>query len=250
MLLTIISLEATAQVGYVDELTITKEFYLDNFNEIVKKVNKKYSHFQNKKINKDSLGNYFLEKAEKALNNNDYVDLLIQYFSALENGHSTLQIWKQVIDAWPIVVQNRVFIDLVKDSTLITNGVRPKDEILKINNLPAIKWMEKESIRTYASTEKARLNWTSWRIFANYFGGIRSFKIKTTNGVKDINIEFSKTDFSVFDGEQKVTSEIVNQSIGYINIPSMTGNVVEQFEKEYEQIETLPNLIIDLRGRA
>ena len=238
---------AHSQVGYVDDITISKDLYIENFQEIIKKVNKKYSHFENKSINKDSLGNLYLKKAKTSNNNQEYIDVLIQYFAALENGHSKLQVWEHVIDAWPIVVENRVFIELVNDSTLINNGVKPKDEILNINNLPAIKWMEKESIRTYASTNEARLNWTSWRIFSDYFKGERSFKIKTSDGIKNIKLEFSKIDFTVFDWEEKATSKVINDSIGYINIPSMTGGVVEQFEKEYKKVQNLPNLIIDLR---
>ena len=110
---------AHSQVGYVDDITISKDLYIENFQEIIKKVNKKYSHFENKSINKDSLGNLYLKKAKTSNNNQEYIDVLIQYFAALENGHSKLQVWEHVIDAWPIVVENRVFIELVNDSTLI-----------------------------------------------------------------------------------------------------------------------------------
>ena len=47
-----------------------------------------------------------------------------------------------------------------------------------------------------------------------------------------------------------VNSKVISDSIGYIEINSMTGNVVNEFIESYKNLDKLPYLIVDIRNNG
>lgn len=249
-LLLITSYSAYSQIGFVNDMNMSPDLYVENFKEIINTVNEKYSHFENKKINKDSLATIYLEKVNVSLSNKEYIDILLQYFGELKNGHSFLKLPIYFIDSWAELIEQKIYIVDVSDSLMIASGIKPKDEILTIDNIPAYTWLIENSKYTGASTVEARINWTAWRVFASYFGGKRKFEIKTDNEIKIIELEFKKINPSILNIKEKLRGKIINDSIGYINIPTMSGSIIDEFQTEFEKVHFLPNLIIDLRDNG
>jgi len=231
-------------------MTMSPDLYKENFQEIIETVNKKYSHFENKSIDKDSLSALYLSKVNNEISSQEYIDILLKYFAALENGHSFLKLPKYFINSWANLVEKRIFITGVYDSILLSHGINNKDEILKIDGIPAYSWLLENTKYTNASTEEARINWTADRVFGSYLGGKRIFEIKTNNGIKTVELEFKKINPTVLKIEDKTYGKIINDSIGYINIPSMYTPYYKDFLIEFDKLKNLPNLIIDLRDNG
>ena len=65
--------------------------------------------------------------------------------------------------------------------------------------------------------------------------------MNTQTGEKEITLSFAKN------RRNNIRSSVINDSIGYIRIYEMTGNVVSEFQKEFGKLRTKPVMIIDLR---
>lgn len=101
-----------------------------------------------------------------------------------------------------------------------------------------------------SSTQADRTNRASWFVFSSYFDKERKYLIKTETGLEHITVKLSKKKISRNLKDTVVYSKIINDSIAYIAIEGMVGNVVSEFEKEYYKIKEMPFLIIDLRNNG
>jgi carboxyl-terminal processing protease len=93
-----------------------------------------------------------------------------------------------------------------------------------------------------ASTDADRINRSVWRIFSSHLEGDKTFLFKTRDGEKEITLSFSSN--------ENVESSVIQDSIAYIAINSMMGEVVNEFQKEYEKVQEKPFLIVDLRAKG
>ena len=228
-----------SQTEYVDKLP---NQFIDDFTEINKVVKEKYTHLENKHINIDSLFFVYSEKVKVAKTNDEYKNLLLEYFAELKNGHSGVYITPTYyIDCVARLVENRVFIDRVGRS-LDSVEMSVKDEILSVDNVPILEWLKQQEKFVGASTDEYRLNKAVRRIFFGYSEGTRTLILKTPDDEKVVTLSFVKNYNNV------IKSSIINDSIGYIAINSMMGNVVAEFKQAFEELRIKPVLIVDIRN--
>ncbi|MBX2953890.1 MAG: hypothetical protein KF870_15415 [Leadbetterella sp.] len=236
---------------YIKDIPATVSFP-DDFEEVSDNVNKKYTHLSAKNINGDSLKAAYMTEVKAAKTNLEYGDILIRYFSELKNSHASVIFKKYYIDCSAILVEDRVFLSYAGDSTFIHNHIKAKDEILKINNIPVLAYITNHAKYTSASTALHAKYLTVSGLFSSYYEEDRTFTIKTATGEKDITVHFedkAARQIPKSDGKVKsnVESKMLNDSVAYIAIQSMTGNVVEEFTKAFDSLGKSSSLIIDLR---
>jgi carboxyl-terminal processing protease len=234
----------------VDSIHISKADYLANFIQINNTVSEKYTHLENKKINIDSLSKEYFVKIDGNRNKEEYIKTLLQYFSELKNSHTSLFIKPYVLDCYAKLVNERLFIHRVDEEAFIKAGVKKYDEIIKIDNIPAFDWIESQKQYISSSTESDNLNRASWKVFRSYFKNPRSYEIKTSRGIKTVNVTFEHFWKKKESNNPLVNSKVISDSIGYIEINSMTGSVVNEFKESYKNLNKLPYLIVDIRNNG
>ncbi len=249
---TLYSQSVTFNWPVVDDVKIEKSEYLDNFLQINKKVAKKHTLLKEKNINIDSLANVYSTKIEDASSKEEYFKILFRYFHELKNTHSNFIFRKYSINCSTDFIENKLFMNRVDEKIFIENGVKKQDEIIKIDNMPVIEWMENQM--QYYSFSKANNNLKvmSYRIFNSFFKEDRTFEIMTTKGLKIIYINFDSI-FPRIQYKSATKSLIINDSIAYINIYTMnsnrvlSGSVLNDFLSDLDSLRDFPNLIIDIR---
>lgn len=234
----------------VDSIHISKEDYLANFIQINDIVSKKYTHIENKKINIDSISKEYFVKIDGNRDKEEYIKTLLQYFSELKNSHTSLYLKPYVLDCYAKLVNKRLFLHRVDEEVFIKAGVKKFDEIIKIDNTPAFEWIENQKQYISSSTESDNINRASWSVFRSYFKNQRSYEIKTSTGIKTLNVAFENFWKKRESNNPVVNSKVISDSIGYIEINSMTGNVVNEFIESYENVKKHPYLIIDIRNNG
>ena len=227
----------------IKEINLSKKQFIDDFTEIHKITKEKYAHWGSKHINADSLFEAYSERIKTAKNDDEYKILLLAYFAELKNGHTNVYLSPSYkIDCSAKLVENRVFIDRVGRSLAVTH-INAKDEILAVDSVPVMEWLNQEQKFVSASTDEDRLNRAVNRIFFDYSSGIRTLLLNTQTGKKEVKLSFVKN-------PGNVTSSVINDTIGYICINSMEGNVVVDFKEEFERLRTKPVLVIDIRNNG
>ena len=231
----------------IDESNSSQNQFIDDFAEINNIIKKRYSHLENKQIDADSLFRVYSEHIQAAKTKEEYYYLLLAYFAELKNGHTRLHYSPSYYLSCIVkLVENRIFIDNI-DNSLADMDINIKDEILAVDGIPVLKWINQQQKLVSESTEEAIFNNAAKQIFSDYSGGVRTLLLNTPTGEKEVSFTFEKNRRYVPTPAYKVTSSVINDSIGYICIYSMTGNVVSEFIAEFENLRTKPFLIIDLR---
>ena len=241
------------QLPFVNDIDISQKDYVLNFDQINDIVVKKYSHLENKKINIDSLYQVFKSKVSKVESKETYFKCLLNYFSELRNSHTTIYLADYGLKASVRMIENRLFIEKVNENVFTNIGIKEKNEIIEIDGMPTIDWLESQRKFVSASTTAHDINNALWLVFNGKFKVTRHYSIKTVNGVKEVTVNIKNpVGYSLLFPRDEVKSfgESLNESSGYISIKSMTGNVVNEFKEAYTSLLDKPNLIIDLRDNT
>jgi carboxyl-terminal processing protease len=238
------------QFHFIADINISPENYAPNLNEINTIVSKKYSHLKNKKINLDSLYMAVHSKASHAQSKDEYFKCLLTYFSKLNNSHTTIYLREYGLKASVKMIERRLFLEKIDDDIFLGAGIAINDEVMQIDGIPTINWLNIQRKYVSASTPKHQLNKTLWKVFNSEFKVSRTYKIKTDEGVKTVLAKLETPTNYAYTYPQdvpKCSGIKLNEVTGYISINSMTGSVVNEFESVYDSLFKLPNLIIDLR---
>jgi len=236
-----------AQSKAADAIPISKDDYIPNFLSIHKTVKKRYSHLNSKKIDLDLLAEQYSSQIKGIVSKEDYIKVLLKYFAELHNAHTSLILNAYRANCSAKLVENVLFLNRVEENELLEEGIAKYDEIIKIDDIPAIDWLENEKKYLSAATAADLDNRVVFRVFSNEFQVPRKYEIKTKKGVKAITLQLNKLGQYKAAEEPKAKSSIINDSIGYMEIISMSGDVVTDFLKEYTKIKHLPYLILDIR---
>jgi len=204
-------------------------------------VKKNYSLLESKQIDADSLFQVYLRYVKAAESFDEYRTLLLRYFAELRNSHTNvfLQPWYN-IDGTALLVENRVFIDRVGRS-LAFFGVNVHDEIIAVEGIPVLEWISEQQRYVNASTDNSRFHGAVRRIFSNHLPGTRTLLLNTPLGEKEVTLSFVSNQMN------NTIAHAINDYIGYIEIRSMQGNVVDEFRNQFEKLREKPTLIIDVR---
>lgn len=236
---------------YISDLEQDQAKYLANFKEIHAIVESKHPYLKTKGIQPDSLYAKYATLVAKAEDNAAYGKLMLQYFGDLQNGHSNVYFRRGVINCSAVLVEDRVFISNVWDDRFAAAGIKGRDEILEIDGIPVLDWLEREKAYASASTTQGRTALVlSNNLFTSYFKDTRRYLIQTADSLKEIAITFDDQASSQAPGYTLATGKSNSEEVGYIAINGMRGDVVEQFVQHYQRLKHKPYLIIDLRNNG
>lgn len=236
---------------YIKDISAATGFEPD-FEQVTDNVNKKYTHLNAKGIDGIALKNKYMALVKNAKSNTEYGDILLRYFAELRNSHASAIFKRYYKNCSATLVENRVFISFVGDSTLTNYGVKEKDEIIRINNIPVLAYISDQEKYTAASTDLHRKYLTVSGLFSSYYKEDRTYTMKTSTGEKNIVLHFDDSPIQQKTTPQNqknsnIEAKILNDSIAYIAITSMTGNVVNDFAKAFDTLSNKHSLIIDVR---
>lgn len=241
------------EVIYVEDLKIEQPVILEDFKEIHHIIKENYSFFSHKGIDPDSLFSTFCSQIKAVQNGEEYIRILLQYFAELENGHTNLALRRYEINNWATIVEDRLYLSHVFDESFREKGIQPKDEIVEINHIPAMEWLNQEMSYVSASTIVGSLETARINVFQSYFPEERSYLIRTDEGLKEVSVVFRKPEpvkrkSSASAPRSLVESRAISDSIGYLSIALMQDRALSDFLEAFNDIKDKPYLIVDLRN--
>ena len=232
---------------YADELCVGKEDFKAEFEEIYQVTLNEYSLYPSKHLNMDSLHEEYLQRIEKeAKTPIKFGKLLKEYFAALNVGHASVYLNDYTANYAPSYIEGRVFIDN-PNLYICENGFQDKDEIVSINKIPVAEWITTNEKYTPSSTEKCRKLMTARKIFRSWSDTTATYQVIRNQDTVNLTLNLKKA--SAFHEKQNPTVEwtVLQDSIGYIRILSMMDPIVDEFDRAYQQVKDLSNLIVDVR---
>ncbi|MBF8964610.1 peptidase S41 [Pontibacter sp. FD36] len=236
---------------YISDLVYDPAEYLANFKEIHAIVESKHPYLTSKGIHKDSLFKKYSALIARAGDNKMYGKLVLEYFSELQNGHSSVYFRRDFINCDAALIENRLFFTSVREEDFIKAGIKERDEIIEIDGLPVLEWLERETTYVYASTSHGRRALTvSNNLFRSYFKDTRRYLIQTSDSLKEISVHFDKSAYIPVPGYTLISGKSLTDQAGYIAINGMKDDVAEQFLEHYFKFKDKPYLIIDLRNNG
>ena len=235
------------QSYFVSELPVESENFAEDFQSIHDIVSKHCSLCSYKDYNIDSLYRSFASRIEAdMMTKTDYGLLLREYFAALNIGHAGVMLSLHSAEYYPTIVENRIFINN-PNQHFINSGFCDKDEIVAINNIPINQYIDSFKKYSSASTDAYKTHITQCRIFASFTDSLICYDVRRNRDTLKLKLPLTN---SLISDTPQAHSKMLRDSIGYICIESMMDNVVENFKQAYNQVCSLPYLIIDVRGNG
>ena len=238
----------TAISYYADEMPISKEQFQEEFNEIHRKTLDMYSLYESKGLDMDSLYRTFGVRVEQAGDATEFGRILKEYFASLKVGHAQVYLQDYTAAYSPRYIEGRIFI-AGPNAYLTEQGFEDKDEIIALNGTATAEWIRNHEKFTPASTEAYRRMMTAMNAFRSWGDSIVAYTVARQQDTLNIELALKKRAFFQAEtvSEPIVEWKILQDSVGYINILSMAGNVAEDFARAYEHVKSLPHLIVDVR---
>jgi carboxyl-terminal processing protease len=217
--------------------------YLADFDEIHAIVTYNYCHLENKNIEPLYISNKYKPLVYSCKEDVEYTRILLRYFADLQNDHSIISFSTFYgIECGLKLLEGKIFVDKIYDKKLY-NVFKEKDEILKVDTIDSLQWINENKKYTCASTDTSRISRTVNRIISDPFPIERTLLIRSGNDIKESRFKFSEISFSPL----KNYSRVINDKIGYIALNSMMYEFSD-FTNEFFQVKDLPYLIIDVRN--
>jgi carboxyl-terminal processing protease len=173
---------------------------------------------------------------------------MLKYFAELKNSHSKIFFDQYGVFCGAKLIEGRVFVDRIYKKDLYP-GLHEHDEIIEVDNVPVMEWIDKNKVYFSSSTEAFLISQTAESVFSSWFPVQRKYLVKSNNGISEITLDLAKIDSVELYGlslAENVKSAILEEDIGYIALNSMMGSL-EEFETEYFKVAHLPCLIVDVR---
>lgn len=235
---------------YVAEIPVEPENFAEDFKSIHQQVIKECSLYEQKGINMDSLYATFSKRIGNEVKTKaDYGLLVCEYIAALNIGHANAHLdvyWSMYS---PTIVEGRLFID--NPNEYMTNyGFCEKDEIIAINSTPIEQYVNSRKKYTHASTEDARMHLTRRWALRSHTDSLIVCDVLRGGDTLKLELPLTKAFPTGNKDELMAKGKMLNDSVGYISIESMTGNVVEDFKQAYQHVCELPYLIVDIRNNG
>lgn len=231
---------------YVNEINLSESERVSDFEEVCK-ILKGTNSFVIQRIDFDKLAEKYAKQVENTQSSIEYTNLLAQFFAELQNGHTSVNFYCYKGNYWATIIDNRVFVDGVINKELNPTIIKPKDEIVAINNIPIGEWLDAEKLFAGSSTLEHRLTKLTYHIFTSYTDTVRTFKIRNAEGESEVTIPLYKDLKSDID-TLYVIGKMLNDSVAYLKIITMGGNrIFPQFQQVYPSLSNASHIIIDVR---
>ncbi len=247
-------LQSEQQINYfVADIPVEPDNFADDFESIHQIVIENCSLYPQKDYDIDSLYTAFAERIERDVQTKtDYALLVCEYFAALNIGHAWSTIYAYSAAQRAEVVENRLFVSN-PNQYLADCGFRDKDEIVGINGLSIDEYADRLGKYLPASTETARqYNARRWALIDSFTDSLLICDVVREGERLNIEVPLKRKGEIASNSSNlpMVTSKALNEQVGYINITSMMGNVVEEFAEAYQAVCDLPYLIVDVRNNG
>lgn len=237
---------------FVADIPVEPENFAEDFESIHKLVVEHCSLYKQKSYDIDSLYTTFASRiGGDVQTKTEYSLLVCEYFAALNIGHAWTTLYGYSAGQRLEVIEDRLF--LSKPNEYLTNyGFCDKDEIVGINNLTTDEYVGQLKKYLPASTEAARTyNTRRWALIDSFTDSLLICDVLRKGERLRIELPLiRKGEIKQPQPDLAATSKTLNDSVGYINIISMMGNVVEDFKQAYKQVCDLPYLIVDVRNNG
>lgn len=237
---------------FVANIPVEPENFAEDFESIHKLVVEHCSLYKQKSYDIDSLYTTFASRiGGDVQTKTEYSLLVCEYFAALNIGHAWTTLYGYSAGQRLEVIEDRLF--LSKPNEYLTNyGFCDKDEIVGINNLTMDEYVGQLKKYLPASTEAARTyNTRRWALIDSFTDSLLICEVLREGERLRFELPLMrKGEIKQQQPDLVATSKRLNDSVGYINIISMMGNVVEDFKQAYEQVCDLPYLIVDVRNNG
>lgn len=237
---------------FVANIPVEPENFAEDFESIHKLVVEHCSLYKQKSYDIDSLYTTFASRiGGDVQTKTEYSLLVCEYFAALNIGHAWTTLYGYSAGQRLEVIEDRLF--LSKPNEYLTNyGFCDKDEIVGINNLTTDEYVGQLKKYLPASTEAARTyNSRRWALIDSFTDSLLICDVLRKGERLRIELPLiRKGEIKQPQPDLAATSKTLNDSVGYINIISMMGNVVEDFKQAYKQVCDLPYLIVDVRNNG
>ena len=251
--------EMLAKVGqqeqpkhFVSEIPVESAQFAEDFESIHQQVVEHCSLYKQKGYDIDSLYTAFADRIGRDVQTKtDYALMVCEYFAALNIGHAWTTIYAYSAGQRVEVIEDRLFLSEPNDY-LASCGFCDKDEIVGINQMTTDEYVNRLKKYLPASTEAARIyNTRRWVLIDSFADSTLVCDVLRNGERLSIEVPLKrKFSISASNSQPTVTSKALNEQVGYINITSMMGNVVEEFEQAYEQVREMPYLIVDVRNNG
>lgn len=123
-----------------------------------------------------------------------------------------------------------LIIGVMNGSPALESGIQAGDIIKKVDDVEYTGSQLSEAVSKLKGEENTKVN------------------VMVLRDEKEINMEVTRKSIIV----EHVTSKVINDNIGYIQLDSFDDNVAEEFEKQYKSLKesNITGLIIDLRNNG
>lgn len=239
--------DADVKSYYIDSFPLTTDRFQEDFDEIAEIVKENYSLGESKHLDLDSLCTAYAARVKSISTPREYAETLREFFASLRVGHSFVFFKSFVAGTTPVVINDSVFIDR-PDSRLIEAGFRNKDRIIAVNGEPTADWMDRNEKFIAASTPLNRRIYTAREMFKSLSDTIRNFTVSRGTDTVEIKLPLVIAENLPPENFSETTSQIINDSIGYLAINTMADGVLESFTQDFNKIRNLPCLIVDIRN--
>ncbi len=235
--------EVNAKDFYISELPLQPSEFAADFEEVHQIVMENYSLYKNKKLDMDSLYRVYSTRASEAKTTTDYGLLVQEYISALKCSHANTYYKYYSANGKVKLIEGTLFVDQ-PGRTLLEAGFKDKDRIVAINGIPSNEWIKQASRLFQGSTPTSNRQYALRSVFNSLTDTMRTYTIEREGETINLQIELIRPQ------NRLVEAKILQDSIGYLAINSMSGSVLEQFTEAYPLIKKLPHLIIDIRANG
>ncbi len=230
---------------FISELPLQPSEFEADFDELHQLVMENYSLYESKGLDMDSLYQSFSERVRQARTTADYGLLVQEYIAALKCSHASTAYRYYFIDAMVKYIEGEVFISNPGEELLDADFI-DKDRIVAVDGVPVKEWMDDNSRLRSASTSAFNRLSSARSTIVSLTDSLRTYTIVRESDTLSLQAEMKRPDGSPFVAAP-VKAEVLQDSIGYLSIPSMQNPVMEQFAEAYPKIKDLPYLIIDIR---
>lgn len=234
---------------YADELPLTPDQYVADFDEIHQIVVDNYSLYRQKGLDMDSLYRVFAPRIGAARQSAEYVLLVQEYIAALGAGHATSFFSKYTAAAAPKVINDSLFISKPNEY-LRAAGFCDKDRITAINGIPVGQWVAEHEKYACGSTASDRHYRSARSIFRSYVDTLVSYTVQRGTDTLTRNLPLRRNDCVSYEEQPAVAARVLDDSIGYLAINTMMPPVMEEFATCYPTVSHLPYLIVDVRDNG
>jgi C-terminal processing protease CtpA/Prc len=208
----------------------------------------------------DGLYLSYLPKVRAAKSTREYYETLSDFYAQLHDGHTGVSFPRQVSEQYGYagvstrLVEDRVFIDAVRDPALEEQGIRRGMEVVAIDGIP-VKEYGKSRIAAHvgASTPQD----LEQRVYeARLLGGLKDTSLELTldddagAASKKMLPRLTEAQRSKFPRMpwKRLEFKMLAGSVAYVAINTMGDDgVVKDFEAAWPEIEKSSSLILDVR---